>query len=191
MAKKLILLAMAVAAFAALAIPATASALTLTDHAGKVQPGAWIVGTSTNTVTTNTPVGELTCPHIEWTARVITNNGSLATTGEGEVGIPVGCGAEGEPLTVTVPTLTHIESTGNDEGNAGLSFETDVGGFECPYGGTVPFTYETGTGHDVLHLTGRIFSPFEFCENEEEIVFHGDYTLTTTNGKEVWAEPGA
>lgn len=193
MAKKLVPLAMAVAAFAAMAIPATASALTLADSGGRVQPTKWLVGTSSNTRTTHTAVGALFCPHVLFAAEVQANNGSLITAANGAVGPLLNCEAgEGAELTVTNPKLEHMESTGDDEGTAELSFTADVGAFKCSFSGVVPFTYETGSTHTSLALSGPITSAFKFCEEEEgegePATFEATFQMSTTNGSPVWVE---
>jgi len=197
MAKKLILLAMAVAAFAAMAIPATASAeFTLKDHdpegiPQKVNPKNWVVGTSIDTVTTDTVFGDpLECPHIRVAAEVQVNSGKEVTAANASVGTPTNCKVGEEELTITEPALEHLVTNGEHKGVAELSFVADVGPFECPYGGAVPFTYGTGTGEDTLTLLGPVGSPFEFCEGEKTATFEGTYTLTTTDGSEVWIEEG-
>jgi len=197
MAKKLIVLAMVIAAFAAMAVPASASVpFTLKDHdaAGNpqtVEPGAWIVITSIDTVFTDTVfAAPLECPHIKAAGQVSTNSGSLVTAGNWAVGTPTGCEVGGEELTFTEPALIHFETTGNHEGNATLSYVADAGPFECPYGGTIPFTYGTGTSEDTITFIGPVTSPFEFCEGERVATFEGTYTLTTTDGSEVWFEEG-
>ena len=196
MAKKLILLATAIAVCAAVAIPALASAaFTLKDHEGKVEPGQWVIGTSINTKVTNTVFTDpMHCPHIEAAAEVQTNSGALITAAKGSVSLPTDCTVGGEELTVTTPALTHLGTSGGEEGNLSLFFVADVGAFECPYGGTVGFTYATGTGNGTLLVKANqtLTSPFEFCEPEEgHPTFDGTYTLSTTDGSEVWVESGA
>lgn len=194
MAKRLVLLAMAIAAFAAMVIPASASGVTLTDSAGTVSTGAWIVATSTDTKITHTAVGDLFCPHVEMAAEVKTNNGFLVTASNGAVGPLHDCEAGGGAnLTMTEPKLTHLETTGFDEGEAMLSFTADVGAFKCPFAGNVGFTFETGSTYNTLSLSETIFSQFLYCEEEEgegEIPrFEGTYRLTTTVGSPLWMEP--
>ena len=177
--KKLITLGVAVVAVAAFAMPAAASALEMRDSSGKVALGSEITGVSHNTFTTNTALGTLYCETVEVTGE-ITVNGPSSITEVGTAAETSECEASGEPQLITAPTLEHLVATGNDEGLLSLSFISDVGPFECPYGGTLGFTYGTGSGNDTLSFSGEIGSPFEFCEGEEAATFEGTFTLTTT-----------
>jgi len=184
MGKKLILLAMAVAVVAAMAMPAAASALELRDAAGKVALNSVVTGVSTNTLTTNTPLGTLKCNKVDVNAKIEVN-GPTSITAKGTAAETAVCEAGGEPLNVTEPTLVHLVSNGADEGLAQLSFIADVGPFECPYGGTVGFTYGTGSGNDTITMKANqtLTSSVEFCEPASgHPIFEGSYTLTTAVG---------
>jgi hypothetical protein len=185
MGKKLILLGMVVAAFAAFAIPAAASASPVLKEGGTalVAP-VTINGVSHNAVTTNTALGTLECEEVGITAKVTENSGS-SIKANGEAGKTATCFAEGTPLTVTNPELHNLVTTGGDAGTLGLSFTADVGPFECPFAGTGAFGYTTGS--DVLNISGiALASTAEICEPEEgSPVFSGDFTITTTNGTAV------
>ncbi len=114
--KKLISACMALAAFAAFALPATASATndpTLTDPAGHVKVGSLIKGTGTNTEFQTTAGSALvTCSHAEFTGSVTRNDSGFV---EGEITKYTfsGTGA-------THPDTNDLECTGSF-GNAGIT----------------------------------------------------------------------
>lgn len=129
MFKKLTMLAMAVGALLAFAIPAVASAnVTLTDESGAaVEVGTEITATSTNT-TTVTANGSLTCPKVIIHGE-LTSNGSdvaiksLSTTTEGQ------CKFGGLiNTTITSPAVGNITLTTGGSGTiASTTFVSDIG----------------------------------------------------------------
>lgn len=187
MGKKLILLGMAIAAFA---VPAAASAspvLTSSDNPGvPIGLGSEIVGFSENAVTENTALETLTCEEVEIEAEVSENTGSSIKTGGIGPGRTAGCEAGGLPLTITSPKLVTLSTSGSSHtGTLTLSFTADVGPIQCPFSGTGEFTYETGVG--VLHIPGVKLAGPAICEPEEgSPVFSGDFAISTSNGAAVF-----
>ena len=181
MAKKLMLLGMAVVAFAALALPAVASAApALTEPAGTLVPkGATIVGTSTNS-TTVTSAGTLTCAKVTVTGEVTENTGSSVkgvAKGEGKT---EGCKLGSSSLTITDPTLLAISSNTPGKGVVSLTFIADLFGIPCHFvGNNLPFTYTSGS--DSMSIAGTLTGTSGFpCPSSGS--FSGTYTLETSNG---------
>ena len=184
MARKLTMLGMAIAALAALAIPAMASAApVVTDPEGVILgTPANLKGVSNNAVTTNTPLGTLECGTVEITAKLTENTGSKVKA-EGTGGTTAVCEtSEEEALTVTNPTLVSLTSTTAGSGSVSMSYTADVGSFECPYSannGT--FTYANDT--DIIHVHAILTTPFVPCRPVSgSITFEGTFTITTSNG---------
>jgi len=152
MVKKLTLLAMAVAAIAAFAIPAAASAATVTG----AEVNSVIHGVSTN-ATTATELGTLECEEVTINGELTENGPTITADGVG-VGSTRGCKIAGSELTVTNPTLVHLSSTGPTSGTASLSFVGDLFGglIKCTYTGTVAVTYSSGGSS--IHLNGPLSS---------------------------------
>jgi hypothetical protein len=126
MAKKLSLL-MAAVAVIAFAVPAFASASSLTMPAGTLVPvGTKIVGTSTNT-TTLTSLGLLSCNTVSVTGEVTANSGGSVA------GIGIGTGntsecflSEEEAITITDITLESISSSTSGSGTIHFTFVADL-----------------------------------------------------------------
>ena len=198
MAKKLTLLAMAVAALAALVVPATASAVQLTEEG--VPASGTIIGTSTNAKTTNLPEGlgggSLTCEKIA-TKGTIEENGPETVKGSGSSGTFTNCVQTDEAgkkheITVTSPGFSLSTTEANmGTGSIELTFIVDLPNIkaECHFVSHVgTLTYETGS--DTLHVASvRLTATQELCENEEGggIKFEGDFTLETEDGTPVTA----
>lgn len=189
MGKKLILVGMSLAAMAALALPAVASASPeLNDESGSVEVGAAITGTSTNALTTNTALGTLECDHVLISGEVTANSKGVVE-GIGTGGDTTTCNAGPAEMTVTEPTLNHIETSAEGENNLSMSFIADVGPFECEFKGGGTFSYETGTGNNDLHISNVVLTTDEVCAAEEgDTIFEGDFALTTEAGGEIWID---
>ncbi|HYC80311.1 MAG TPA: hypothetical protein VEB65_00915 [Solirubrobacterales bacterium] len=191
MAKRLVLLGIAVVSFA---IPAVAAASPeLRDASGKVAVGAVITGTSTNAAATLTAFGPLKCSHFVLKGEVTSNTGThIAVKGTG--GHTATCFAGPEALTVTDQSLLFMTTSSEDEGAMSLTFTADVGPFECHFMGLDEFTYETGSSNDTIHVSGGL-STSEFCTLFDdtgvpyEPIFEADFTLTTeSNGQPVFIQ---
>lgn len=182
MGKKLNMLVVAVAAFAAFAMPAAASAAPhLFEGESELGEEVSLLGTSKNAITTNTALGTLECESLTVNATTSEDNASTGIEAEGTAGETAECDAGEFPLTVTDPTLLSLETRGEDKGTLSLTFIADVGPFECHFQGTGGFTYETGT--DVLSIAGITLASAELCEPEEgHSTFEGSFTITTSNG---------
>jgi hypothetical protein len=178
MARKLTLFlsAMALLAFA---IPTFAHADAITSKAGVLAPkNSVVTGVSTNTVTTNTPVGTLECKNVTISATIDTNDGTnVAASGTG--GSTVGCEAGGKLLTIDNPTMTTLTAGGL----AGTTFVTldftaTVGPVTCAYQNdsatSVPFTYVKGS--DTISIKGTLEDPARPACLTPTI--EGDFTLT-------------
>jgi hypothetical protein len=181
MAKKLILLAMAIGAIAALAAPAMAGASQITFPAGTAAPvGTVITGTSSNTVTV-TPLGNLTCASVVVKATITKNSGGTAAA-KAEAGASSSstCFLGKNAISVTNITLKSLESTTSGVGKAVLSFEADLpGGLTCHFesaGAANNVSYTAGTSN--LHLAGGLVGSPEICGEEGEVSISGDFALT-------------
>ncbi|HYC81844.1 MAG TPA: hypothetical protein VEB65_08660, partial [Solirubrobacterales bacterium] len=165
-------------------IPAPSTPSPVLKESGVVlAEGESIRAKSTNAVTTRTALGRLECGELTFTTAVNRNSEgeiSLQTTGA----TTKSCLAEGEPLTLTEPTLDLL-SEGGDSADLTISFAADVGPFECPFEGEDTVAYTTST--DVLKITGIVLeTPVEICEPlVGKPGFEGEFTLTTANGTQV------
>jgi hypothetical protein len=192
MSKKMTLLGMMIAALAALVIPAAASAtpqLINQTSGAAVAVGSKLMGTSSNAVTTETKLGTLTCSSVSIGAEVTKNSGTAieaVSYGGKETNTTSGCFANGTtPVTIDEPKLTSLvtNSTTTDEGTLGLSYTATIGSgpVVCPFSGTGPFTYKTGTGNNKLVIAAS--KPIELSGPElctkagVKPKFSGEFTL--------------
>ncbi|HET7590466.1 MAG TPA: hypothetical protein VFK14_09860 [Solirubrobacterales bacterium] len=191
MLKKMMLLAMAVAALVAFAAPA-AQAATLSDSEGDLENGASLKATSTNTVTTINEEVSLECAHVELTGTAGgegTNIESVAGVGTTENCVVQPFGA---PANVSVPAFSL--NLGAEEAEFGFEFSSPALGLEgCSMsttGGVFPVFATWTLNTDVIHLHGGPLvgggpgTGANPCpEGAKEI--HGTYTVTTLNGDPV------
>jgi hypothetical protein len=194
MVKRVTVLAMALAAVAALAVPAFASASKLTlDSAGTelVPAGTEIQGHSgTNrfaggeSLVTETELGTLNCEEITLSGKVGTNNGSKVLS-EGITGTTSGCTLEGEPFTVSGIEISKLESTTSGTGTAAFKFTATFfgGSLVCTWSGTGTFTYTAGTS--ILKLGATALSPSPSVCGAASI--KGNIALSLTSGAAVFA----
>lgn len=187
MGKKLTLIGMIVAAFAAFVIPAAASAspvLTSEDNPGVPVPvGTTLLGTSTNAITVNTKLGELKCNKVTINAEVTGNSGtSISAKGLG--GSTEGCTAGGKTLIVDEPTLKTLSTSGEDKGTLSMFFKATVGAVTCPFEGSGSFTYTTGK--DTLQISNLPLTAPELClVSGKTPEFSATFTIETTDGTPV------
>ena len=180
--KKLTLLAMAIGALLAFAIPAAASAATgqLTENGVPLKTGATFLATSTN-VTTTTEAGKLSCEKVTLDL-IVSSNSSSGSAASGS-GTSSGCLLEGVNIPVNITTITiksiTLSSTG---GKATFSFTFDSEGAklkDCTITGTnVPVTWTPGT--DTVHIAGSVVGSGSGCPTSGTIA--GDFTLETADG---------
>ena len=205
MGKKLTLLAMAVAAVAALVVPAGASAITLSDEeTAHIPVGTEILGTNIGSVVTkNLPEGveggQLVCQVVNLPGEV-TENSETKVAGSGEGGTTEECIQTNEFEEETeflVGGISYELSSTEAEmgtGHVHLTFVVtfpQLGNFKCTYTGTGTFHYETGDDKLTITPTPLTGSPANPCENEEgTIEFEGKFTLeTASNHKPVYITP--
>ena len=181
MAKKLTLLTMAIGAMLALAIPAMASASSLTMPEKTLVPvGTAIQGTSTDVVTT-TSLGNLKCEKVTVNGKVTKNNGTEVEGTANGASTSSNCFFKTNPIAIKNITLNNIKSTTIGSGTASLSFEAEVkpGELNCKYSGSaVPFTYTSGT--DSLLLSGGLTASPAACGTAS---IKGNFTLETIEEK--------
>jgi hypothetical protein len=171
MYKKIILACMALVAFAALALPAAASAVVAKDTAGTPGVGALIDATNTgNTVLTVGGSPNVECSKSTMTGSIVENGPNVIRANITAASFSGTSGAEGKectsangPVNVTITSLpwclSTVEKTDNftvrggkcTEGTKNLSFTLDVttifGTISCAYtrAGSVSGTFSTGT----------------------------------------------
>jgi len=192
MAKKLILLAAALAAVAVMAVPAAASASpVLTMPSGTpVGVGHVITGTGgssevTNGLKTETSLGLLTCTNIMLQGTVTENSGSHIH-GSGASGSSTGgCTLKGKSATVNEINLISIDSTTLGSGTFEASYKAEVpGGVTCSFtneGEPGTFTYTAG-GSTLKLASTEVFSAA--CG---ESFLSGEVKLETEDGTAVTA----
>lgn len=178
MAKKFSLL-MAAVAVLAVAIPAMASAGSVTSKAGTFAPvGTVLTGVSTNAVTTTT-IGNLTCKEVKVTGKITKNSEAegVAGTGTGE-GTSSTCFIGGStPITVEDITLTSIQSLKGEtpNGKAGFVFKAKLPGLTCTYtASAAPFSYVTNSDKITFTKAPLTASP-SACGSA---TLDADFTLT-------------
>jgi hypothetical protein len=168
MIKKLIMLAMAVAALAAI-IPAAANAEgKLTSGGELVKPGAEITLTNdaANPLVTEVPgLGtNLVCEKITVHVLVEENGGSnfLGSSEGANTGTTENCELEGvTPVTITDPEAISLGSTTTGTGQATLSFVSDIPGLPaCRFETVGPGVFHYTVGSNTATLTEtELFSP--------------------------------
>lgn len=173
MLKKMMLLALSVAALVAFAAPAMAQADELVDSEGPLPIGAEVTATSTNLVT-KSALGELKCTFVTIHAEVAENGPSihlndLATT-------TAGCN-----VAITNPTAGTITL----EGGTGLATgATFVAAGACDFAGNIPFSYATGTSSLTVTGTNQLSAPSP-CGTA---TMSGSFNLETSGGEAVTIE---
>ncbi len=177
MLKKLTLLAMAVTALVAFAVPAVASAATgqLTQGGESLEPESTLTAFSTNTET-ETTAGTLSCAtvHLEG---VLTTNSASGSTVAGGAGTTAGCKVtqNSAPVTITDATFTDLKlsSTG---GSVSVTFISHIAGaLTCHFSGTVGVTWSVGSSS--LHIEGKLTGTGAGCPTSGAI--RGDFALSS------------
>lgn len=170
MSKKFILLAMAVGALVALAIPAVAGAQQLEQGGSPLSPGETVTGESSDTVTVAPALGAtFACSNVTIEAEVAENtpSGSFAA-GPASAS---GCVVNGVlPATVSGANAAIALEPGGT-GVAELEFTVTSGELVCTFAGAGPITYVSGTS--LIHVEAELSSPT--CGPGE---LSGDYTLS-------------
>lgn len=162
MAKKLIVLAMAVAALVAVAIPAAASAteLRMTNSSGALVPtGTAITGVANNStlrlVTKETTLGELECESIMLNGKVTVNNGTKVE-GEGTAGsTTANCHFQpsNKVAEVTAIKLTNLKSETTGVGSFEAEYEAIIpGGAPCHFVTEGPGEFTFTSGSDTIEV---------------------------------------
>ena len=185
MIKKLTLLAMAVGALVAFAVPAAASAnVQLTNSGGKpIAANTTITATSTNAQTA-TSNGTLTCESVTVGAILTKNTPETVLLSDDEgSGSATGCKVKETSLPVTItPTFEelHLTTAGATASFSFVAHLGGVGGPKCTYTGVaVPVTYTPGTSSISVSgtLTGSGVAP---CS--ATAAFTGTFALSATGG---------
>jgi hypothetical protein len=180
MSKKTMVLAMAIGALLALAIPAAASASQLTSGGKALGVGSVVQATSIN-ATTDTSAGTLKCSHVSVAGKVTKNTGGESTATTSGEGTTSGCEFGTLPATITDATLLGLTLLSPTNGSASVTFVADIGALKCHFAGTVAVTYTAGGS--VLHLAGTLAGTGTGCPTSG--AFMGDFALTTTAGAAV------
>ena len=176
MLKKLTLLAMAIAAFAALVAPTFASAADSSviemPSGTPLTVGTAILGTSTNTVTSVAGLGNLTCPTVTLSGKITENtgttvNGTATGSTSGQCEIQKSDGGK-ENISITNIVLSELMTTGTvtagvGTADAAFSFSAVIPSigtcnFKTPMTVTgVPATYANG-GSTITIIAGTVQS---------------------------------
>jgi hypothetical protein len=186
MAKKLILLAMAVGALLAFALPAVASAQQITNSEG--EPAANVTAVSTNTVT-NVPGGlQLGCTTVNLAVNLTSNTpetsaGILTGTAEGNpyVSPQTHTGAcstnTGTPVQITsINGSIHLASGAN---TASFNYAYDIAGvIPCTFEGAGTVTYVPGS--DEISVVAPGTGAGEGCPPVGTV--EGSFTVLDENG---------
>ena len=190
MFKKLILMALSVAALVAFAVPAAASAegpLITNSLGGAAET---IEATSSNTVST-TPAGELKCTTVNLHIELAENENTTAQgagtgTGEGNPNIPTDTGtcvsSSGLGVHITSVTVSNIHMTkhgGETTGTANFAYTYDLYSgstlvAECTIGGSETVK---ATGTSTLNISGTLTKTAGTSLCPETGTIKGDFTL--------------
>lgn len=190
MLKKMMLLAMAVGALVALAAPAMASAVTLTDEHGNAVPvGTIVTATSANSETT-AGGNVIACEEVDITGEVTENNGPHVTIEEMTVSTSDPCFFNGFPIVHIRAAITGkitLEPGGGGLAS-GVSFEAEITGVTtCTFTGSgagesLPVGWAAGgvSLGGAVNLNGA--GPG--CPGAGEI--HGSFGITSANHAEIF-----
>jgi hypothetical protein len=186
MAKKLTLLATAIAVLAFAAVPAFASAAKLEMTAtggGAVPVGTPITGISTDAIT-ETSLGTLSCKEVVLNGEVTKNEATVAE-GVGTSSSTTECFVEKEPINITDVTLINLKSAASGSGTASFSFVADLpASLTCTYTGTnAAFTYTPG-GSVLAFSKAKLTASPTACGTAK---LTGHFSLATSAGGAVIA----
>jgi hypothetical protein len=184
--KKLMLVAMALGALMALAVPAVANAAgKLTVEGVSLAKGAPLFATSGNFSTTN-PLGTYGCERVSL-GGTVTENGTEGATSvaTSQLSSSVGCRkqAASAPFTITnISGTIKFQKTNSYINFTSLWSKFPFGGYEeCTVTGThLPVTYSSGSSS--TYIAGVTISKGAGCISP---AVAGDFFLTTSGGKEV------
>jgi hypothetical protein len=156
MFKKILLIGMAVAAFAALVAPAMASASELLNSGGKpLAVGSTITATSTNTVTKLSSGATLTCSNVTLGGKVEKNGPTIEVVDNGVgTSTATGCKVNGSTPVEIDPTLNNLIIGATTPGTASFSFNVTTLGCEAT-SGTSSVTKGAG-GAGTLAVTATV-----------------------------------
>jgi hypothetical protein len=179
MFKKLSLM-MAAVAVLAFAVPAVASAASLTEGSTELAVGARVVGTGTDIILTSNLLGTITCEKITLKGTVTQNSGGVAKgSGVAEKPGQTGCRRGTNEVIVTSVTLNELFTNTTE---SYVSFETtlDIGPTECTYVGTkVKGTVDFGTDLITFSEATGVAGKQAACGTAK---LDGTFTLETENG---------
>jgi hypothetical protein len=178
MSKKTMVLAMALGALLALAIPAMASASQLTSGGKALAVGTVVQATSSNA---KTVVGEtaLTCTSVAVSGKLTKNTGGESVATTNGAGTTSGCKFGTTAATITDATLLGLTLVSPTVGTASLTFVADIGPLVCHFSSTsVAVTYTAGASS--IHLAGTLIGSGSGCPTSG--AFSGDFALETTAG---------
>jgi hypothetical protein len=179
MTKKLTLLAMVAGALVAFAIPAMASASSLTQPAGTLVPvGSVVTAVSTN-AKMKTSLGTLTCEKWTVNTQVTKNSGSGTVTAvQSGAGTTSVCKLGSSGLIFTNVKFNSLSVTSPTAGSANFSYEIDFSGLTCKYAstsGATPVTYTSGGSS--IHVGGPLTATPASCGTS---TFEADFALSRT-----------
>jgi len=141
MTKKMALLAMMFGAIAGFAVPATASAQTITENKVPLAVGATFLATGTN-IEITTSAGHIKCKKLTWDLTVLENTNEQSFAQGKEEGEGCTVTQNGVPVTITSAEV-EMATEGGGTGEVTLSFVADIAGvLTCTFSGTIPLTYE-------------------------------------------------
>jgi len=183
--KKIVMIALSVGSFAAIAAPAPALATaTITDVLGEA-PGS-IVAVSSNT-SLFTQAGTFDCQPVQL-AIELTQNDELAAIGNGEAI------AEGEfpficdyivqnAFRVTSMSVLAFEiEKGTETGSLEVELNVNLGSSKCDFSGTLPFSFSKSS--DTIHVAGAVSATTTGGICTPKTLIEGDFTVVDTVG---WA----
>jgi hypothetical protein len=178
MIKKLSLLLGIVAAMA-FAVPAMASASSVTAPAGSLAPvGTALTGTGSGVVLKHASFGTFKCGTLAFNATLSSNNGS-SFAAAGENGTAQECAEGQHPITATSFNVSNLSSSTSGSGVASFSIKEDIASLTCTYTGTaVPFTYTVG-GSSITISEGSLSASPPACGGEK---ISGTFAIAKSGG---------
>lgn len=178
MVKKLSLLLGIVAALA-FAVPAMASASSVTAPAKSLAPvGTQLTGTGSGIVLYHLSFGTFKCGTLTFNATLTSNNGS-SFAASGENSATQECAEGLHPITITSFNVSDLSSSTSGSGTATFTLKEDIASLTCTYTGTaVPFTYTAG-GNSITFSEGSLTASPPACGRER---ISGTFALATSAG---------
>jgi hypothetical protein len=184
MVKRAALLFVGVAVLAG-AIPAMASASSLTKSAGTLVPvGTPIRMTGSDIIIQSTLLGNITCQTLNTDVEVTKNSANtFEAFGANTAPATTGCVDGTKTVVVTSLQVTKLESSVSSSGTMSFVAVYDIGTATCTFtGSSVAFTYSAGTGSHVIKFnaaSGIKGSPAAACGTGN---LTGEFTLELLHG---------